>query len=179
MQKSFFSKFLRLRRGSCCSDARHSQQTVIFQNAIVICISNGCVEVLKRTRFFFCFRTHHQPQIDIALIPPGTAEYGPSCFTFLPTCDIPQSCLALTGKYLVWHKYQISRRCLYQNATFSVMLQITPFHKGSIMIICRHMHILSERFFSLFSSLTRWVKGRCCGLSLCYTRPTRHSSTAI
>lgn len=160
--KGFFSKFLRLRHGSCCSDARHSQQTVVFQNAIVICISNGCVEVLKRTRFFFFVGILHQPQTDIALIPPGTAEYGPSCFTFLPTCDIPRSCLPQTGRYLFWHTYQISQRGLYQNATFSVMLQITPFPKGSIMIICRHVHVhvLGERLFSMLSSLTRWVKGR-------------------
>lgn len=48
MQK-YPSKFL----GLSSSDAQYSWQTTIFQNAIVICISNGRAEVLKRAQFSF------------------------------------------------------------------------------------------------------------------------------
>lgn len=52
MQK-FSSEFLGLKHGLSFSDAWYSQQTTIFQYAIVICISNGCAEVLKRAPFSF------------------------------------------------------------------------------------------------------------------------------
>lgn len=42
---------------------------------------------------------------------------------------------------------QISCGGLYQNVRCSVMWQIIPFYKGSIRIICRHMHARSERLF--------------------------------
>lgn len=61
MQK-FSCEFLELKHGLKASHACYSRQTTIIQCAIVICISNGCAEVLKRTEKRLFFRTHHHPQ---------------------------------------------------------------------------------------------------------------------
>lgn len=61
--------------------------------------------------------------------------------------------VALTGRYL-WAVQMNHIFCegLYQNARYSVMWQIIPCHKGSIIIVHWHMRIYSERPFLVFIS---------------------------
>lgn len=59
--------------------------------------------------------------------------------------------VALTGRYL-WFGLtnQIFCEGLYQNARCSVMWQIITCHKGSIIIVCWHMRVYTERPFLVF-----------------------------
>lgn len=114
-----------------------------FQYAIVICISNSYAEVLKKDTVF-PFRT------------PSTNWYSAHSSM---CCRIKDQLFQMPthlrfSSELFWLAgiYEPHRQIkylaeVYQNAWCSMMCQIIPFHKGSIIIICRHTHILNERLF--------------------------------
>lgn len=121
-----------------------------FQHSIIICFSNIYAEMPKRT---------HSSSLQNT--PSSTNSHSHShshCAVRDQLLQIPISpaislWVALTGRYL-WavQMNHIFFEGLYQNTRYSVMWQIIPCHKGSIIIVRWHMRVYSERPFLVFIS---------------------------
>lgn len=128
--------------GWSSSDDRHSRETISFSECHChLHFKRLCRGAEKDT--VFLYRKHHDPQTNTGRMPP-CCGIRDQLFQIPSTCDFPLS--SFDWQVFV-QTYRISRGGLYQHVRCSIMWQIIPFHRGSVIIICGHVHVLSERFF--------------------------------